>query len=163
MFSPPKSVSSWWALADPELKDEIRKAHQAAIEATITKLETDIVRTRTGADGIAQAHVRGITAALFDHWDSRDGDPQLHTHMLVSNRVQGEDGRWRTIDSRWSLMPAVATSGAYYDTVLMDELSSRFGVEWTVEEVLQKPEAYRDWLAGCVTSGYAGRTSTVRD
>ena len=146
VFSPPKSVSSWWALADPELKDEIRKAHQAAIEATITKLETDIVRTRTGADGIAQAHVRGITAALFDHWDSRDGDPQLHTHMLVSNRVQGEDGRWRTIDSRWSLMPAVATSGAYYDTVLMDELSSRFGVEWTVEEVLQKPEAYRDWL-----------------
>lgn len=146
VFSPPKSVSSWWALADPELKDEIRQAHQAAIQATIQKLETDIIRTRTGADGVAQAHVQGISAALFDHWDSRDGDPQLHTHMLVSNRVQGEDGRWRTIDSRWSLMPAVATAGAYYDGVLMDELSARFGIEWTVEDVLQEPERYRDWL-----------------
>lgn len=147
VFSPPKSVSSWWALADPELKDQIRQAHHAAIQSTIEKLETDIIRTRTGADGVAQAHVLGISAAMFDHWDSRDGDPQLHTHMLVSNRVQGEDGRWRTIDSRWSLMPAVATAGAYYDGVLMDELSSRFGIEWTVEEVLARPEQYRDWLA----------------
>ncbi|MFD5600802.1 MobF family relaxase [Leucobacter sp. NPDC058333] len=146
VFSPPKSVSSWWALADPELKDAIRQAHHAAIQATIEKLETDIVRTRTGADGVAQTHVLGITAAMFDHWDSRDGDPQLHTHMLVSNRVQGEDGRWRTIDSRWSLMPGVATAGAYYDGVLMDELSTRLGVEWTVQDVLEKPERYYEWL-----------------
>jgi len=146
VFSPPKSVSSWWALADPDLKDQIRQAHQAAIQATVEKLETDIIRTRTGADGVAQAHVLGISAAMFDHWDSREGDPQLHTHMLVSNRVQGEDGRWRTIDSRWSLMPAVATAGAYYDGVLMDELSARFGITWTVEDVLQRPEQYREWL-----------------
>lgn len=146
VFSPPKSVSAWWALADPELKDEIRQAHHAAIQATIKKLETDVVRTRVGTDGAAQAHVAGINAALFDHWDSREGDPQLHTHMLVSNRVQGEDGRWRTIDSRHALMPAIATAGAYYDTVLMDELSARFGVEWTVDDVSQEPEGYRRWL-----------------
>lgn len=146
VFSPPKSVSSWWALADPDLKDKIRACHQAAINATIHKLETDIIRTRTGVDGVVQQHVRGITAALFDHWDSRDGDPQLHTHMLVSNRVQGEDGRWRTIDSRWSLFPAVATAGAYYDTVLMDELSMRFGVEWTTQACLEQPEKYQAWL-----------------
>lgn len=146
VFSPPKSVSAWWALADPKLKDDIRAAHKAAIEATIEKLETDIIRTRTGVDGVAQEHVRGITAALFDHWDSRDGDPQLHTHMLVSNRVQGADGKWRTIDSRWSLMPAVATAGAYYDGVLMDELSNRFGVEWSTQEVQEQPEKYHQWL-----------------
>ncbi|SDQ32884.1 MobF family relaxase [Leucobacter chromiiresistens] len=147
VFAPPKSVSSWWALADPELKDQIRQAHHAAIQATIEKLETDIIRTRTGTDGVAQAHVLGISAAMFDHWDSREGDPQLHTHMLVSNRVQGEDGRWRTIDSRWSLMPVVATASAFYDGVLMDELSARFGVSWTVEDVLERPEQYREWLA----------------
>lgn len=147
VFSPPKSVSSWWALADPDLKDQIRQAHHAAIQATIEKLEQDIVRTRTGTDGVAQTHVLGISAAMFDHWDSRDGDPQLHTHMLMSNRVQGEDGRWRTVDSRWALMPGVATAGAYYDGVLMDELSSRFGVEWTIDEVLQSPDKYQAWLA----------------
>ncbi|MCS3427591.1 MobF family relaxase [Leucobacter aridicollis] len=155
VFSPPKSVSSWWALADPELKDKIRACHQAAIDATIEKLETDIVRTRSGVDGVAQQHVKGITAALFDHWDSRDGDPQLHTHMLVSNRVQGEDGRWRTIDSRWSLFPAVATAGAYYDTVLMDELSMRFGIDWTTQACLEHPAEYQGWLAE------TGRPDTV--
>ncbi|WP_449279235.1 MobF family relaxase [Leucobacter sp. GX0328] len=147
VFSPPKSVSAWWALADPELKDEIRQAHHAAIQATINKLEHDIIRTRTGVDGVAQTHVRGITAALFDHWDSRDGDPQLHTHMLVSNRVQGEDGRWRTIDSRGSLFPGASTASEFYDGVLMDELSARFGLEWTVDQVLEAPQRYRDWLA----------------
>ncbi|MBL3685682.1 conjugal transfer protein [Leucobacter zeae] len=147
VFSPPKSVSSWWALADPELKDEIRQAHHAAIQATIEKLETDIIRTRTGADGVAQTHVLGISAALLDHWDSRDGDPQLHTHMLVSNRVQGEDGRWRTIDSRGALFPGASTASEFYDGVLMDELSARFGVEWTVDEVLQDPAQYQSWLA----------------
>lgn len=147
VFSPPKSVSSWWALADPDLKDKIRACHQAAIDATIHKLESDIIRTRTGVDGVAQQHVQGITAALFDHWDSRDGDPQLHTHMLVSNRVQGADGRWRTIDSRWSLFPAVATAGVYYDTVLMDELAMRFGVNWTTQAVQEHPTEYQGWLA----------------
>lgn len=146
VFSPPKSVSAWWALADPDLKDEIRQAHQRAIDATIKKLETDIVRTRTGKNGAAQMHVKGIIAALFDHWDSREGDPQLHTHMLVSNRVQGADGKWRTIDSRWSLMPAIATAGEFYDTVLMDELSNKFGVAWTTEDVLKHPNKYRTWL-----------------
>lgn len=147
VFSPPKSVSAWWALADPSMKERIRDAHQAAITATIEKLETDIVRTRTGIDGVAQEHVKGIIAATFDHWDSREGDPQLHTHMLVSNRVQAADGKWRTIDSRWSLMPAVATAGAYYDSALMDELSNHFGVEWTTQDVQEHPEQYRKWLA----------------
>lgn len=146
VFSPPKSVSSWWALADPEMKGQIQAAHQAAMDATLEKLETDIIRTRTGTDGIAQAHVQGVLAATFNHWDSREGDPQLHTHMLISNRVQGVDGRWRTIDSRWSLMPAVATAGAYYDTVLMDEISNRFGVEWTTQKALEHPKKYRQYL-----------------
>ena len=34
---------------------------------------------------------------------SRDGDPQLHVHVAIWNRVQradGADGKWRTLDSR---------------------------------------------------------------
>ncbi|WP_280796692.1 MobF family relaxase [Aurantimicrobium minutum] len=145
VFSPPKSVSSWWAMADPDMKDAIRQAHHAAINATINKLETEIIRTRTGSAGVAQEHIHGISAALFDHWDSRDGDPQLHTHMLISNRVQGLDNKWRTIDSRWSLSPAVATVGAFYDSVLMDELSARFGITWTTDEVINNPSQYAAW------------------
>ena len=35
----------------------------------------------------------GIVAAAFDHWDSRAGDPQLHTHVVVLNRVQAVERR----------------------------------------------------------------------
>lgn len=147
VFSPPKSVSSWWALADPRLKNQIRKAHHAAIRAAIEKLEDDVIRTRTGVAGVRQERVRGITAGLFDHWDSRDGDPQLHTHMLVSNRVAtARDGQIRTIDSRYSLSPAITCVSVYYDTALMDELTKRFGVEWTTEVVQENPENYYRWL-----------------
>ena len=47
-----------------------------------------------GADGIAQVDTTGLIAAAFDHRDSRAGDPNLHTHVAVSNKVQaiGADG-----------------------------------------------------------------------
>jgi hypothetical protein len=28
-----------------------------------------------------------VGGAAFDHWDSRVGDPQLHTHLVISNKV----------------------------------------------------------------------------
>ena len=39
--------------------------------------------TRTGAGGIAQIATNGLIAAAFEHWDSRAGDPNLHTHVAV--------------------------------------------------------------------------------
>lgn len=146
VFSPPKSVSSWWSMADPALKDQIRDAHHEAMCETIKKLERDVARTRTGDGGVAQLEVQGVAAASFDHYDNREGDPQLHTHVLVSNRVQGVDGKWRTLDSRYGLSPAMVSLSMYYDTVLMDTLSMRFGVEWTVQEIAEHPERFRQWL-----------------
>ena len=41
--------------------------------------------SRSGAGGVVQEDIRGVVAAAFDHWDSRSGDPQLHTHVVVMN------------------------------------------------------------------------------
>ena len=54
--------------------------------------------TRTGAQGIRQVNVRGLVATAFTHRDSRAGDPDLHTHVAVANKVQTLDGRWLSID-----------------------------------------------------------------
>ncbi len=35
--------------------------------------------------------------ATFRHDTSRDLDPQLHTHCVIANMVQGADNRWRTM------------------------------------------------------------------
>jgi hypothetical protein len=38
-------------------------------------------------------------ASFFQH-DSRDGDPHLHIHNVIHNRVECPDGVWRTFDSK---------------------------------------------------------------
>ena len=45
-------------------------------------------------NGVRQVDVRGLVAAAFTHRDSRAGDPDLHTHVAVANKVQTLDGRW---------------------------------------------------------------------
>ena len=38
-----------------------------------------------------------MVAATFRHDTSRNLDPQLHTHAVIANMVQGDDGKWRTM------------------------------------------------------------------
>ncbi|WP_280346488.1 relaxase domain-containing protein, partial [Nocardia neocaledoniensis] len=44
-------------------------------------------------NGVRHAEVEGIVAACFTHRDSRAGDPDLHTHVLVANKVRTLDGK----------------------------------------------------------------------
>src|SRR5690606_17957346 len=70
----------------------------------------------------------GFVAAAFDHFTSRANDPQLHTHVVVINRVHTDDG-WRAIDARRNYLHAKA-GGTIYETVLRDEVTRRLGVSW---------------------------------
>jgi hypothetical protein len=133
-FNPAKSVSVLWALADREVREQITTAHHAAIGDVLALLERDVARTRVGADGVAQLPVRGVVAAAFDHYDSREHDPQLHTHLVLANRVQAEDGRWRTLDSRGLIFPSVVALSETYDNLLADHLTRTLGVDWEVHE-----------------------------
>ncbi len=87
-FSPPKSVSVAWALADEPTRERIHAAHRQALEQVIAYAERQVFATRIGHGGVVSEDVRGVVATAFDHWDSRAGDPQLHTHVVVLNRVQ---------------------------------------------------------------------------
>lgn len=50
--------------------------------------------------------------------------------MLIANRVQGEDGRWRTLDSGGVLFPSVVALSETYDDLLADHLTRELGVRW---------------------------------
>jgi conjugative relaxase-like TrwC/TraI family protein len=128
-FSVPKSVSVMWALADPETQAAIHAAHVQALRFVIAYAERHVFTSRSGKGGVVQEDVRGVVAAAFDHWDSRAGDPQLHTHVTVINRVQTSDGSWRTLDSRSLFKSAVALS-ELYNGVLSDHLTVVLGVGW---------------------------------
>ena len=99
-FSPVKSVSTLWAVADPAVAAVIERAHQAAVKDALAFIEKHALFTRTGPQGIRQVNVRGLVATAFTHRDSRAGDPDLHTHVAVANKVQTLDGRWLSIDGR---------------------------------------------------------------
>jgi conjugative relaxase-like TrwC/TraI family protein len=128
-FSPVKSVSALWAVADPEVAAVIERAHQAAVQDALAFIEKHALFTRTGPQGIRQVNVRGLVAAAFTHRDSRAGDPDLHTHVAVANKVQTIDGRWLSIDGRVLFKANVAASETY-NTALEQHLRDTLGVRF---------------------------------
>jgi conjugative relaxase-like TrwC/TraI family protein len=128
-FSVPKSVSVLWALADEPTRNLIVAAHHDAVAQVLAVAERDVIRTRVGHAGLAQVETRGVIAAGFDHYDSRAGDPQLHTHLTLANRLQGPDARWRTLYSRRLFQAAVALSETY-DALLADHITGSLGLGW---------------------------------
>ncbi|MCW2754800.1 MAG: primase catalytic core, N-terminal domain [Marmoricola sp.] len=141
-FSPVKSVSVLWALAEPEVARQIEAAHQAAVEDTLGWVEREVAFTRSGIGGVRQVQVRGLVATVFTHRDSRAGDPDLHTHVAVSNKVQtlpGDGGRWLALDGRVLFKAKVAASERY-NTRLEAELVDLLGVRF-VERFVERSTA----------------------
>ncbi|WP_280491920.1 MobF family relaxase [Nocardia asiatica] len=128
-FSPVKSVSALWALAPLSVAAKIEAAHQAAIADALAWLEQHGIYTRVGRNGIRQVDVEGIVAACFTHRDSRAGDPDLHTHVLIANRAHTLDGRWRTLDGA-AIYRVVVTVSEIYNTRLEHHLHDGIGVEF---------------------------------
>lgn len=128
-FSPVKSVSVLWAISDPKTAAVIERAHQAAIRDALNFIESKALFTRRGTNGVRQVDVRGLVATVFTHRDSRAGDPDLHTHVAVANKVQTLDGKWLAIDGR-PLHKAVVSASETYNTALERHLVDALGVRF---------------------------------
>ena len=144
-FSAPKSISALWALGNTDVAVAAMGAHRAAVEAGLAYLDTHAGLSRRGTDGVEQVHTAGLAVALFDHRTSRAGDPQLHTHALVINKVRCADGTWRTLDAT-ELFHHKKSAGMIYQAALRNEMQARLGVafadgnEHGQAEVLGVPE-----------------------
>lgn len=152
-FSVPKSVSVLWGVADAVTQERIVAAHHAAVADVIALFEREVAATRAGisdADGaVAQVEVAGVAAVAYDHFDSRAGDPQLHTHVVVANKVLTVmDGRWRSLDGRPVFASRTGLS-AHYDALLADRLSRDLGIEWELRE--RGPDRNPRWEIAGVT------------
>jgi conjugative relaxase-like TrwC/TraI family protein len=128
-FSPVKSVSALWAVANLTMAAAIERAHRAAVRDALRFIEQHALYTRLGSNGVRQVEVRGVVAAAFTHRDSRAGDPDLHTHVAVANKVQTFDGRWLSIDGRILFKATVAASETY-NTALENHLRTSLGIRF---------------------------------
>ncbi|MCP4958933.1 MAG: relaxase domain-containing protein [Actinomycetia bacterium] len=127
--SAPKSVSVLFAVGDPHIRDEVLAAHDTAVAAMVRWVEAHAhTRFRIGGD-VAVVDAEGVAAATFRQHTSRVLDPQLHTHVVIANRVRSPDGRWLALDAR-SLKLDQRTLSAVYHSTLRSELTSRLGVRW---------------------------------
>ncbi|MAT05937.1 MAG: hypothetical protein CL424_12935 [Acidimicrobiaceae bacterium] len=143
--SAPKSVSILFALGDDDVRRDVLDAHDAAVTALAGWIERHAhTRYRIGGE-VAVVDAEGIVAAMFRQHTSRALDPQLHTHLVIANRVKSPDGRWLALDARTIKKDQRALS-AIYHAGLRAELTQRLGVRWHqpengIAEIADVPEA----------------------
>jgi conjugative relaxase-like TrwC/TraI family protein len=132
VLRPTKSVSILYGLGDTATGRAVLWAHHAGVGEATTYLD-DHLGARRGHGGHEHVSGQGLLAVGFDHRTSREGDPLLHTHLVVANRVQGPDGRWTALDGR-DLYRHRLAADAIYRACYQRELSRLLGVEWTAAD-----------------------------
>jgi conjugative relaxase-like TrwC/TraI family protein len=129
VLRPTKSVSILYGLGDPATGRTVLEAHHAGLSEAVGYLDEHL-GARRGHGGHEHVSGRGLLAVGYDHRTSREGDPLLHTHLVIANRVQGPDGRWTALDGR-DLYRHRLAADAIYRATYQRELSRTLGVEWT--------------------------------
>jgi conjugative relaxase-like TrwC/TraI family protein len=132
VLRPTKSVSILYGLGDAATGRAVLDAHQVGVREAVAYLDGHL-GTRRGHGGVQHVSGQGLLAVGFDHRTSREGDPLLHTHLVVANRVQGPDGRWTALDGR-DLYRHRLAADAIYPASYQRELVRTLGVEWTAAD-----------------------------
>lgn len=97
-LSAPKSVSIMSEVAGDR---RLLAAHGQAVQTALAHVETHMAATRVRHGGVVAREATGnLIIASFRHGTSRAQDPQLHTHNVIMNATQGEDGSWRSLEPR---------------------------------------------------------------
>jgi conjugative relaxase-like TrwC/TraI family protein len=147
-FAAPKSVSVLAAVGDERARGAVLRAHGAGVAAALDYLETEACFVRRGRNGVRVLPAGGFVGAVYIHEMARSGDPHLHAHLVIANRVRGPDARWSAPDMR-PVYAHAKTAGTIADAVMRAELSRSLGVEWGpvrngIAELAAVPEAVRE-------------------
>jgi conjugative relaxase-like TrwC/TraI family protein len=132
VLRPTKSVSILYGLGKAATGRAVLVAHHAGVREAVAYLDGQL-GARRGHGGVQHVQGQGLLAVGFDHRTSREGDPLLHTHLVVANRVQGPDGRWTALDGR-DLYRHRLAADAIYRARYQRQLVRTLRVEWTVAD-----------------------------
>ncbi len=119
-FSAPKSVSLTALVGGDE---RVREAHQQAVNVALNELEK-YAQARIGGNLPAEM-TRQFIAAKFQHDTARPVDgyaaPQLHTHVVIFNMTERENGQMRALQER-SFFESQSYATAIYQSHLTYQL-----------------------------------------
>jgi conjugative relaxase-like TrwC/TraI family protein len=137
-FSPPKSVSVLWGLGNSDVAQAVQDAHERAVSTALGYLEAAActVASRPNGPGtpLELTPGAGFVGAAFRHRTSRAGDPQLHSHVVIMNMTQGDNGQWKALARHPDLYRHAKTAAALYEAELRRLLTEQLGVDWSYGE-----------------------------
>lgn len=148
-FSADKSISLLFATATPEQRDALEKAHHAACDAGLDFLVSNL-EARRGHAGSRRLPVDGVSIAQFDHFSSRELDPEVHSHCVMLNTARASDGTWGGFEAS-TLVQMKHAAGALYRAELAHQLRA---LGYGIESVRQLDAEGREdgqvwhWVAG---------------
>jgi conjugative relaxase-like TrwC/TraI family protein len=94
-FSAPKSVSMALHI---EGDNRVFEAHDKALKETMDAAEELLAQARIQVNGVRTVENTGnLAMMMIPHHTSREGDPNLHTHVYVMNGTFCPDGKWRSL------------------------------------------------------------------
>ncbi|MQA11729.1 MAG: AAA family ATPase, partial [Pseudonocardiaceae bacterium] len=123
-----ETTAEAWAAHRRAVENAIWAGNNAALDYMAEHAGYSRVGHHGGAAGrYTDAH--DWTVASFFQHDNRDHDPQLHIHNAILNRVEGADGKWRTLDGR-AVYAHRGAAAAVGERTLEEHLSRALGVRF---------------------------------
>lgn len=145
-FTPVKSVSVYRAALDAAgasgAAAAVSRAHDQAVREALEFIESQVRTTRVGwhrtvkqDDGTTRttggyAEVDGgMVMTTWRHSSSRDGDPHLHTHAAILNRVMADNGKWYAVDGE-QMKPLKGAADMIYERRLEELITESTGARF---------------------------------
>lgn len=137
--SAPKSVSIMALVAGDE---RVLAAHEKAVTAAINYLEEHALLRRRDSGEIVHETTGRILVARFTEHGSRESDPHLHTHLVVLNMTNREDGEpMASLETR-AMYEVQSVAGQVYRNTLA------FGLREDGHEITSNPRRGLFEIAG---------------
>lgn len=146
-FAAPKSFSILWILAKEEERTQLDQVWQQSLKEAIAEFEKEAAVGRIGHGGTGRVKLTGFTIAAYDHYTNRAGEPHYHTHAVISNLAQREDGRIVALDGR-TLLAVSERINILHSQRLRDNLTKRYGMQWEKRPSMSNPNKQVWELAG---------------
>jgi conjugative relaxase-like TrwC/TraI family protein len=122
-----KSVSIYWMMSPPSIRQVIIDCIQKAADRFIENLETEGFLVRRGKNGV-EKHQAKLAISSFLHSMSRENEPQLHLHLLIMAIAQSSiDGEWSKVDTR-GLLKMIPKLASLFNNDLVAYLHEKLGL-----------------------------------
>ncbi|EFV7733738.1 conjugative relaxase, partial [Shigella sonnei] len=160
-FSAPKSVSMMAMLGGDK---RLIEAHNQAVDFAVRQVEA-LASTRVMTDGQSETVLTGnLVMALFNHDTSRDQEPQLHTHAVVTNVTQ-HNGEWKTLSSdkvgKTGFIENVYANQIAFGRLYREKRKEQVEALGYETEVVGKHGMWE--MPGVPVEAFSGRSQTIRE